>query len=91
MAQRLSGAIDRNVVRIEHPTGYFNVEIDVRQDNTAGVRVEHAAAIRTARKLFEGRVYPHPAYTARNGSPTTADKDTSPECSSSSVDSWARS
>jgi 4-oxalomesaconate tautomerase len=64
VAQRLSRAIDRNVVRIEHPTGYFDVEIDVQQDNAADIRVEHAAAIRTARKLFDGRVYPHPAYTA---------------------------
>jgi 4-oxalomesaconate tautomerase len=64
VAQRLSRANDDNVVRIEHPTGFFDVEIEVRQDNSDGARVEYAAAIRTARKLFDGSVFPHAAYTA---------------------------
>ena len=64
VAQRLSRTTEGNVVRIEHPTGFFDVEIDVRQDDAGDVRVEYAAALRTARKLFDGRVFPHAAYTA---------------------------
>ena len=64
VAQRLSRATEGNVVRIEHPTGFFDVEIDVRQDDSGDVQVEYAAALRTARKLFDGRVFPHATYTA---------------------------
>jgi len=28
------------------------------------VQVDYAAALRTARKLFDGRVFPHAAFTA---------------------------
>ena len=51
-------------MRIEHPTGFFDVEIDVRQDDTGDVQVDYAAALRTARKLFDGQVFPHAPYTA---------------------------
>jgi 4-oxalomesaconate tautomerase len=64
VAQRLSRTTDNNVVRIEHPTGFFDVEIDVRQDDSGEVQVDYAAALRTARKLFDGRVFPHAPYTA---------------------------
>ncbi len=64
VAQRLSRATENNLVRIEHPTGFFDVEIDVRQDDAGDVQVEYAAAIRTARKLFDGKVFPHDPYTA---------------------------
>jgi len=62
VAQRLSRTTENNVVRIEHPTGFFDVEIDVRQDDSGDVQVDYAAALRTARKLFDGRVFPHAAY-----------------------------
>lgn len=60
VAHRLSRTINGSVVRIEHPTGYFDVEIDLELGEAADVRVNRAAAIRTARKLFEGRVIPGP-------------------------------
>ena len=64
VAQRLSRATDNNVVRIEHPTGFFDVEIDVQADEAGDVQVDYAAALRTARKLFDGRVFPHAPYTS---------------------------
>jgi 4-oxalomesaconate tautomerase len=41
---------------IEHPTGFFTVELDVSVDGN-GIRVSRAALLRTARKLFEGNVF----------------------------------
>jgi 4-oxalomesaconate tautomerase len=45
------------LVRIEHPTGSFDVylELDGEADRT---RVRRSAVVRTARKLFDGRVWP---------------------------------
>ena len=58
VAHRRTRKGDHDIVRIAHPTGYFDVEVDVRQENSTGFSVERAAAIRTARKLFDGHVYP---------------------------------
>ncbi|GGH37084.1 4-oxalomesaconate tautomerase [Microbacterium album] len=44
---------------IEHPTGHFDVDVSVREDGGQH-RVERSAALRTARKIFEGTVYPRP-------------------------------
>ena len=41
---------------IEHPTGFFTVEMDVVADGKS-VRVERAALLRTARKLMSGEAY----------------------------------
>jgi len=41
---------------IEHPTGFFTVELDVSIDDD-GIRVSRAALLRTARKLFEGNLF----------------------------------
>jgi len=41
---------------IEHPTGFFTVEMDVETDG-ASVRVRRAALLRTARLLMRGEVY----------------------------------
>ena len=41
---------------IEHPTGFFTVEMDVTTD-AQGIRVERAALLRTARKLMAGEAY----------------------------------
>lgn len=45
--------------RIEHPTGHFDVEVGVEQ-SVDGFTVTRSAALRTARKIFEGRVFPRP-------------------------------
>jgi 4-oxalomesaconate tautomerase len=41
---------------IEHPTGFFTVEMDV-EVGASGFRVRRSALLRTARKLMEGTVY----------------------------------
>lgn len=45
--------------RIEHPTGHFDVEVGV-EAAADGFKVTHSAALRTARKIFDGRVFPRP-------------------------------
>jgi 4-oxalomesaconate tautomerase len=60
VADRLSRHRDDGVVRIEHPTGYFDVDIDLTYTGDAGVDIRRAAVIRTARTLFDGTVYPRP-------------------------------
>src|SRR5690606_27718422 len=41
---------------IEHPTGFFTVEIEV-EDSAGGFEVRRSALLRTARKLMQGQVY----------------------------------
>jgi 4-oxalomesaconate tautomerase len=45
--------------RIEHPSGHFDVEVGV-EATADGFTVTSSAALRTARKIFEGRVFPRP-------------------------------
>lgn len=50
-------------LRLEHPTGHFEVEVELRNDPdaadaTPGVR--RSGVVRTARKLFDGTVFPRP-------------------------------
>jgi 4-oxalomesaconate tautomerase len=42
-------------MRIEHPSGALEVEVELD-----GNRVRRTAIVRTARKLFDGRVFPRP-------------------------------
>ncbi len=46
----------RKMVELEHPTGYFSVELEVGGTESEP-RIERAALLRTARKLMEGAVY----------------------------------
>ena len=46
----------RQRLDIEHPTGFFTVEIDVVNDG-GRIRVQRSALLRTARKLMRGEVY----------------------------------
>lgn len=41
---------------IEHPTGFFTVEMDVAAE-AAGLRVNRSALVRTARKLMSGEIF----------------------------------
>jgi 4-oxalomesaconate tautomerase len=52
---------DGDTVRIEHPTGFFDCEIVTASDEA--VSVARSAVIRTARKLFDGTVFPGPVRT----------------------------
>ena len=51
-----------HVVDVEHPTGHLEVEVDL-DASVHPPRVRSAGVIRTARKLFDGMVFP-PATTA---------------------------
>ncbi|MDD9980250.1 MAG: 4-oxalomesaconate tautomerase [Gammaproteobacteria bacterium] len=55
LAQVPDGA--EKLVSVEHPSGETSVMMDVAVENGA-LRVSRAAVLRTARKLFEGRVFP---------------------------------
>lgn len=46
----------RKMMELEHPTGYFSVELEVGGTEAEPI-VERAALLRTARKLMEGAVY----------------------------------
>jgi 4-oxalomesaconate tautomerase len=43
-------------LNIEHPTGYFTVDMDIAIENGT-VKINRAALLRTARKLMQGEVY----------------------------------
>ncbi|MBO3746611.1 4-oxalomesaconate tautomerase [Streptosporangiaceae bacterium NEAU-GS5] len=47
-------------LRIEHPTGHLDiaVEVEAAEDADGSVRVRRSGVIRTARKLFDGIVFP---------------------------------
>ena len=57
VASRLAplGKAPQGVVRIEHPSGMIDVDLDVLLDGSEAV-VRRAALIRTARRLFQGEV-----------------------------------
>ena len=45
------------LVRVEHPTGTFDVTVDLDPDGAA-TRLRRSGVVRTARKLFDGLVWP---------------------------------
>ena len=56
-----------DVVRLEHPTGFFDCDIVTVTDSTTELfTVERSAVIRTARKLFDGNTFPGPPRSRRN-------------------------
>lgn len=52
---QISGSGDMEI-SVEHPTGFFAVNMAVSGEGAA-LKVEHAALIRTARKLMQGEVF----------------------------------
>jgi 4-oxalomesaconate tautomerase len=48
---------DGHVIDVEHPTGHLEVEVDL-DTSVSPPRVRSAGVIRTARKLFDGTVFP---------------------------------
>jgi 4-oxalomesaconate tautomerase len=53
-------------LNVEHPSGFFTVEMDVASDSKDGVRVERAALLRTTRKLMSGEAFVSRAIWAGN-------------------------
>ena len=51
-------------VRLEHPTGYLDVAVDLDPD-AQPPRLRRSGVVRTARKLFDGTVYPGPVRPRR--------------------------
>lgn len=49
-----------DVVRLEHPTGWFDAVVDVT-NGPNGVQIGRSAIVSTARLLLDGTVYPRPA------------------------------
>jgi 4-oxalomesaconate tautomerase len=50
------GAGERQRLDIEHPTGFFTVDMEVEAKG-GSVQVKRSALLRTARKLMRGEVY----------------------------------
>lgn len=65
-AAALPGA--RDPLRLEHPTGYLDVAVDL-DSSVQPPSLRRAGVVRTARKLFDGIVYPGPVRTARAPEP----------------------
>jgi 4-oxalomesaconate tautomerase len=53
---RVTGTGSSRRLDVEHPTGFFTVEMDVEPDG-AGIRVKRAALLRTARKIMSGEAF----------------------------------
>ncbi len=53
---RVAGTGRSRRLDVEHPTGFFTVEIDIATDGST-VRVDRAALLRTARKLMDGHTF----------------------------------
>jgi len=57
LARGIAAAGTRRI-DVEHPTGFFTVELDVGNGNgPGGVIVSRSALLRTARKLMRGELY----------------------------------
>lgn len=65
---RLPDGGDR--IRIEHPTGFLDIESGLATDATGLPTARRTAVIRTARKIFDGTVFPRSAETAPLPAPT---------------------
>jgi 4-oxalomesaconate tautomerase len=55
---------DGDRVRIEHPTGFLDIESSLGTDSDGLPSARRTAVVRTARKIFDGTVFPRPAETA---------------------------
>jgi len=53
---RISNNGEPRRLEVEHPTGFFTVEVDVQTDG-GNVSVDRAALLRTARKIIAGEVF----------------------------------
>nr|WP_279632349.1 4-oxalomesaconate tautomerase [Streptomyces nigra] len=58
---RLPATGDR--VRVEHPTGHLDLECGLGTDAAGRPAARRTAVLRTARKIFDGTVFPRPAAT----------------------------
>ncbi|WP_307820531.1 4-oxalomesaconate tautomerase [Streptomyces silvae] len=61
---------DGDRLRIEHPTGFLDIEAVVGTDADGAPAALRTAVVRTARKIFDGTVFPRPEQTARPSEPS---------------------
>lgn len=66
-AESVASPIEDGSVVLEHPTGSFEASIETTQPANGIPRITRAGIVRTARKLFDGLVYPRPESSARSG------------------------
>ncbi|WP_443049944.1 4-oxalomesaconate tautomerase [Streptomyces sp. NBC_00287] len=64
---RLDPGCDR--VRIEHPTGFLDIESSLGTDAEGRPSARRTAVVRTARKIFDGTVFPRAAAAQPLGGP----------------------
>ncbi|MGC9541883.1 4-oxalomesaconate tautomerase [Streptomyces sp. UG1] len=57
-------------IRIEHPTGFLDIESSLGTDAAGRPVARRTAVVRTARKIFDGTVFPRSAETAPLPAPT---------------------
>ncbi len=67
-SELLRSGVDPDVVQIEHPTGTFAARVELAE-SPAGPVVGRSGIVRTARKLFDGLVFPKSPAFPSSGSP----------------------
>ena len=67
-SELLNAGADSDVVEIEHPTGTFAARVELA-DGPAGPVVGRSGIVRTARKLFDGVVFPKSPASPPSASP----------------------
>ncbi len=60
---------DGSPVDVEHPSGHLLVDVRLVADDAGNIRVDQSGVVRTARKLFDGEVFPGPARTNAPSNP----------------------
>ncbi|WP_405808438.1 4-oxalomesaconate tautomerase [Streptomyces sp. NBC_01520] len=53
-------------LRIEHPSGFTDIESSIDHTSDGGFRARRTAVVRTARKIFDGTVFPVPPTGGRS-------------------------
>lgn len=67
-----------DLLRIEHPTGFLDIEAGVEAGTDGSPVVRRTAVVRTARRIFDGTVYPRSDRTAPTSAPLRQKPQTTP-------------
>lgn len=63
-AQLARPPVEGDSIRLEHPTGFLDIDSSLATDPDGLPVARRTAVVRTARKIFDGTVFPRPAETA---------------------------
>jgi 4-oxalomesaconate tautomerase len=78
---RIEGGVDAGLaalpatgdrIRIEHPTGFLDIDSSIGAGDDGRPVARRTAVVRTARKIFDGTVFPRAAATAPTATPASA-------------------